>query len=199
MRPSPPPSPPLTQAEHWFRILAETMPVAIFVHREKLLYVNPAAEELTGYSAHELMSMGFQDLGEPLPVSRNASTPSSGQEDEAELWKIRRKDGQERWIRLTSGYVELDWQPASLVTAFDATAQELSAIALQDVRQRLAFAQQAARSVNWEWDPDTDALDTSELIDQLFGLSLHDQMASGSDFLRVNEPGAGSPPPAQGR
>ena len=188
MRPSPPPSPPLTQAEHWFRILAETMPVAIFVHREKLLYVNPAAEELTGYSAHELMSMGFQDLGEPLPVSRNASTPSSGQEDDAKLWKIRRKDGQERWIRLTSGYVELDWQPASLVTAFDATAQELSAIALQDVRQRLAFAQQAARSVNWEWDPDTDALDTSELIDQLFGLSLHDQIASGSDFLKLVHP-----------
>ena len=69
MRPSPPSSPSLTQAEHWFRILAETMPVAIFVHREKLLYVNPAAEQLTGYSAPELMGLGFQDLAEPMPTS----------------------------------------------------------------------------------------------------------------------------------
>ncbi len=169
MRPSPPPSPSLTQAEHWFRILAETMPVAIFVHRQKLLYVNPAAEAMTGYSAAELMDMGLHDLAEPLSTSGNGSAARSLAEDEAEIWKLRRKDGQERWIRLTSGYVELDWQPASLVTAFDVTVQEQSAIALHDVRQRLAFAQQAARSVTWEWDPDNDALTTSELIDQVFG------------------------------
>ena len=188
MRPTPPPPSPLTQAEHWFRILAETMPVAIFVHRERLLYVNPAAEELTGYSAPEMMGMGFQDLAEPLSVGGNGSTPPSQPEGDAELWKLRRKDGEERWIRLTSGYVELDWQPASLVTAFDVTAQEQSAIALHDVQQRLAFAQQAARSVTWEWDPDTDALSTSELIDQLFGLPLHDQISSGSAFLELVHP-----------
>ncbi len=188
MRPSPPPSPSLTQAEHWFRILAETMPVAIFVHREKLLYVNPAAEAMTGYSAPELMDMGLHDLAKPLSTSDNGSTARSLPEDEAEIWKLRRKDGQERWIRLTSGYVELDWQPATLVTAFDVTVQEQSAIALHDVRQRLAFAQQAARSVTWEWDPDNDALTTSELIDQVFGLPLHDQITSGRGFLELVHP-----------
>ena len=188
MRPSPPPSPSLTQAEHWFRILAETMPVAIFVHREKLLYVNPAAEAMTGYSAAELMDMGLHDLAKPLSTSGNGSTARSLSEDEAEIWKLRRKDGQERWIRLTSGYVELDWQPATLVTAFDVTVQEQSAIALHDVRQRLAFAQQAARSVTWEWDPDNDALTTSELIDQVFGLPLHDQITSGRGFLELVHP-----------
>ena len=188
MRPSPPPSPSLTQAEHWFRILAETMPVAIFVHRQKLLYVNPAAEAMTGYSAAELMDMGLHDLAEPLSTSGNGFAARSLPEDEAEIWKLRRKDGQERWIRLTSGYVELDWQPATLVTAFDVTVQEQSAIALHDVRQRLAFAQQAARSVTWEWDPDNDALTTSELIDQVFGLPLHDQLTSGRDFLELVHP-----------
>ena len=188
MRPSPPPSPSLTQAEHWFRILAETMPVAIFVHREKLLYVNPAAEAMTGYSAAELMDMGLHDLAKPLSTSGNGSRARSLPEDEAEIWKLRRKDGRERWIRLTSGYVELDWQPATLVTAFDVTVQEQSAIALHDVRQRLAFAQQAARSVTWEWDPDNDALTTSELIDQVFGLPLHDQITSGRGFLELVHP-----------
>jgi len=188
MRPSPPPSPPLTQAEHWFRILAETMPVAIFVHREKLLYVNPAAEELTGYSAPELMSMSFRDLAEPASTSGNGSAPPSDSEGDAPLWKIRRKDGQERWIRLTSGYVELDWQPATLVTAFDVTAQEQSASALHEVQQRLAFTQQAAGSVTWEWNQDTDALSTSELIDQLFDLPLRDQLRSGGAFLELVHP-----------
>mgnify|MGYP001815726028 CR=1 FL=1 len=188
MRPTPPPSPSLTQAEHWFRILAETMPVAIFVHRDKLLYVNPAAEALTGYSAPELMDMGLEDLVEPLSLSDNGSAAPSQPSGEAEVWKLQRKDGRERWIRLTSGYVELDWQPATLVTAFDVTAQEQSAIALHDVRQRLAFAQQAARSVTWEWDPESDDLDTSELIDQVFGLSLHDQIETGGDFLDMVHP-----------
>ena len=188
MRPSPPPSPPLTQAEHWFRILAETMPVAIFVHREKLLYVNPAAEQLTGYSAPELMGMGFQDLAEPIPRGGNGSTPPPALEDGAELWRLLRKDGQERWVRLTSAYVELDWEPASLVTAFDVTVQEQSAIALHDAQQRLSFAQQAARSVTWEWNPESDDLGTSELVDQLFGLPLHSRIRSGSDFLEFVHP-----------
>ena len=188
MRPSPPVSPSLTQAEHWFRILAETMPVAIFVHRDKLLYVNPAAEALTGYSAHELMDMGLQDLVEPLSISGNGSTAPSQPVGEADIWKMQCKDGRERWIRLTSGYVELDWQPATLVTAFDVTAQEQSAIALHEVRQRLAFAQQAARSVTWEWDPDSDALEVSELVDRVFGMPLHDQIQSGNEFLQIVHP-----------
>ena len=90
MRPTPPPSPSLTQAEHWFRILAETLPVAIFVHRDKLLYVNPAAEALTGYSAPELMDMGLQDLVEPLSVSGNGSTAPSQPVGEADIWRMRR-------------------------------------------------------------------------------------------------------------
>ena len=39
----------LTHAEHWFRILAETSPAAIFVYRDTILFANRAAVELTGY------------------------------------------------------------------------------------------------------------------------------------------------------
>src|SRR4051794_35139047 len=44
------------QTNDWFRTLAETTSTAIFVfHADRLLYVNPACEALTGYSAEELL------------------------------------------------------------------------------------------------------------------------------------------------
>ena len=56
------PSVQLAPSQEWFRVLAEATSTAIVVIRERLLYVNPACEVLTGYSHEELMALG--DPGE---------------------------------------------------------------------------------------------------------------------------------------
>src|SRR5690606_10413677 len=50
----------------WFRALAETTATAIFVYDvDHLLYVNRAAEELTGYDAEALTKLGVDELIAP--------------------------------------------------------------------------------------------------------------------------------------
>ena len=57
---------PVSETDQWFRILAESTSTAIFVYRaERFLYVNPACEVVTGYSAEELLERVPWDLSPP--------------------------------------------------------------------------------------------------------------------------------------
>jgi diguanylate cyclase (GGDEF)-like protein/PAS domain S-box-containing protein len=127
-----PAKPSLRETEPWFRILAETASTAIFVYRaERILYVNPACSELTGYSADELLTLlpwhlahpdsrqmlhehGLARLnGEPVPPRYEA--------------RMLTKDGQEKWIDLTSALIEMEGEaPAVVATAVDITERKLA-------------------------------------------------------------------------
>lgn len=180
MKPSPHSSGQLTHAEHWFRILAETSPAAILVFRDTILFANRAAVELTGYEEAELLDMSFEQL--------------LGDEDAAEektaqqTLKIRRKGGEARWVQCTSAYVEMDWQPATLLTAIDTTTQHQAKEQLEETRERFHQAQRAARWVTWEWNPRSDVLETSPFADSLFGMKVQDEVHSGADFLAMVHP-----------
>ena len=139
-------------SDPWFRALAETTSTAIFVYSDRVLYVNPATEELTGYTAEELLGQppwfvahpDHQALireraqgrlrGEPLPTRYE--------------FKILTKDGRERWIDATSVMIELDdlrgFGPAAMVTAVDITERKLAEESLRETNARLEKAQQAA-------------------------------------------------------
>lgn len=180
MKASPPSSDPLTQAEHWLRILAETSPAAIFVCREKILFVNRAAVDLTGFSAAELLQMTFDQILAPtLAGTDGVST------DEL---VIERQDGDQRWIRHSSAYIDMDWQPAALITAIDVTDQHRVRDELEDKQERFEVAQRTARWITWEWHPDTDQLYVSSFADSLFGFDVGDTVRSGEDFLRLLHP-----------
>jgi diguanylate cyclase (GGDEF)-like protein/PAS domain S-box-containing protein len=170
----------LTQAEHWFRILAETSPAAIFVFRDRILYANPAASELTGYSESELLQLSFDQL-----LESKIEDP----EDKIERTiRLVRKDGEIRSARSTSAYVELDWQPATMLSAIDVTAQLEAQAKLEEVSERLRLAQRVARWVTWEWVPDTDRLDTSPFADTLFGMNIQDDVQTGGAYLSLVHP-----------
>ncbi|MEJ2084873.1 MAG: PAS domain-containing protein [Acidobacteriota bacterium] len=62
MNPLPKSARSLSQPEHWLRILADSNPIAIFVCRESILFINRAAARLTGYGKSDLMRMRFDDL-----------------------------------------------------------------------------------------------------------------------------------------
>ena len=109
-----------------FRTLAETIAAAIFISQGKRLqYVNHAAETITGYARGELLSMNFRDLVHPdcreLVLNRGGARQGAAAQYEV---KILTKNGDERWLDITTATIEFDGMPASLVCAFDLTERK---------------------------------------------------------------------------
>lgn len=127
------------QSEARFRALAETSTAAIFIyHGEKFVYVNSAAEQLTGYTNNELLEKTFWELVHPdhlemiqqrrQAMERGESVPSRYE------FKIAAKDGTERWLDFAVSSINFEGAPASLGIALDMTTQKKLE---QQVRQSL--------------------------------------------------------------
>ncbi len=124
---------PVHETDRWFRILAESTSTSIFVYQaDRVLYVNPACEELTGYSSAELLAMAPWEVAEPeaQPVLRERiaarlrGDPSVPDRFET---RILTKDGRERWFDVTSATVALEGgEPIALQTAIDITDRKLA-------------------------------------------------------------------------
>ena len=116
----------LRASEEKFRTLAETITAAIFIHQgAKLLYVNPAAELISGYDRATLLQMDFWDLAHPdfrdlVKKQALARLQGDGSDVQNEL-KIIHKEGDSRWVHLTTGTIEFGGAPAVLGTIFDIT------------------------------------------------------------------------------
>jgi diguanylate cyclase (GGDEF)-like protein/PAS domain S-box-containing protein len=108
------------------RTIAETIACAIFISQgEQLNYVNHAAETITGYAREELLSMDFWDLVHPdcreLVLNRGGARQGDAEQYEV---KILTKNGDERWLDISTAMIEFDGMLASLVSAFDLTERK---------------------------------------------------------------------------
>lgn len=116
----------LQESELKFRTLAETMRAAIVIFRgEKFLYVNPAAESITGYTHDEFLRMDFSRIVHPeylsmvreREISRQMGKPVPAQYE----FKIITKNGEERWMMGTAGMIEYEGKPAAIGALLDIT------------------------------------------------------------------------------
>jgi diguanylate cyclase (GGDEF)-like protein/PAS domain S-box-containing protein len=122
---------PLRGTDGWFRILAESTATAVFVYQaDRVVYVNPACSELTGYTTAELLAMPPWGIVAPefealLRERINARMRGEAVPSRYEL-RIFTKDGRERWFDLTAATVEMeDGERAALATAVDITERRL--------------------------------------------------------------------------
>jgi PAS domain S-box-containing protein len=127
-----------------FQKLAELTASAIFIYQGmRFKYLNPAAEQLTGYSRQELIGIKVNELfpGNGKKGMRNLG----GQVQRGEIlssngeFRIMTKSGEERWVDLTTAPIDFNDKPAVIGTAFDITDHK-RAEELQDAVYRIAQA-----------------------------------------------------------
>jgi PAS domain S-box-containing protein len=117
----------LRESEAKFRLVAETAPCAIWILQgEKLVYVNCYAENLSGYSREELLSMNAWELVDPefrTMGEQRYSARLRGENPEPRYqFKIRTKAGELRWLDFSGARTNFEGKPAILATAFDISA-----------------------------------------------------------------------------
>ncbi len=116
----------LQESEAKFRTLAETTTAAIFIHQgQKLVYANPAAETMTGYTSKELLQEDFWALIHPeyqeLVRERGLARLRGEELPKDYEYKFIKKNGDECWVSMTAGFIEYGGKPAIIATLFDIT------------------------------------------------------------------------------
>ncbi|MBD1869809.1 PAS domain S-box protein [Leptolyngbya sp. FACHB-671] len=112
----------LQESEAKFRAVAETATSAIFIYQdEQFCYVNPATEQLTGYTQAELHTMKLWDLVDPdLLAYANRLEIQLGKpiflRHELEMMT---KVGEIRCLEIIATWAEFNSRPALIGTAFD--------------------------------------------------------------------------------
>jgi diguanylate cyclase (GGDEF)-like protein/PAS domain S-box-containing protein len=182
-----PAAPPGHESDSWFRALAETTSTAMLVFTaERYLYVNRAAEELTGYSAAELLQMTPPAIVHPdlQPLIRERLAARLRGDDVPGRYEVRivRRDGAERWIEVSAGLLAAD-EPTGLATAVDVTERKLAEVALRESSARLEMAQRAAGIVTWEWNLLSDEMVVSPHATEVLGCSPDELWKTGHEFL----------------
>ncbi|MHB1333720.1 MAG: putative bifunctional diguanylate cyclase/phosphodiesterase [Sulfuriferula sp.] len=119
----------LQASEVKFRTLTETTAAAIFIYQgDYIVYANPEAERISGYSAAELRNMPSWSLVHPdyreLAQVR-ADARMAGQEVPSRYeFPILTRAGEIRWLDFTAGPITYEGRQAGLGTAYDITERK---------------------------------------------------------------------------
>ena len=179
-------------ASEFAEALADTTPAVVLVFDERLRYANAAAAQALGRPTDELPGLDLEQLLHPESCELAAELldeldPARLELTPVEL-RVRRRGGDSRWLRLVVSPLELRGRVLILASGEDDTERRQAVADLRRSQESLRLVQRAARSVYWEWDPETDRLELSGFAEQLFGFALQRSAPSGADFAELVHP-----------
>jgi diguanylate cyclase (GGDEF)-like protein/PAS domain S-box-containing protein len=133
----------LRAQEENFRSLTESTGVAIFVLRDKIIYANPFAEQLTGYTLVELLEQRLPELlhrnDRDRVEARLDATLGGAARRSSEYDEVRglRKGGTPYWARVHTVAIKYQDAPAVLATLYDTSEQRHLEAVLAREKERL--------------------------------------------------------------
>ena len=176
----------------WLETVADSTVIGLFVHDfERLIWVNPAVEWITGYSHEELLALGPLDICDPeaRPLLEERIRDRQARRDPRPRRyevKVLRKDGGARWTEVTLSTIEYRGKLAGLGTVFDVTERKLAERALRASEERLQLAQQAGEIVVWDWDLGSDRIFFSPNARELLRVAAWESAPSREFFAHVH-------------
>ncbi|PKN19031.1 MAG: hypothetical protein CVU71_09635 [Deltaproteobacteria bacterium HGW-Deltaproteobacteria-6] len=116
----------LKESEEKFRSLAESTPAAVMLYQNsRWIYVNRAAEQMTGFSAEEFLNMNIWDIVHPDYLALVRERGRKRQQGEKTInryeFKIITKDGLEKWADLAGSSTMIGGRPAGIISVTDIT------------------------------------------------------------------------------
>ncbi|MCA9025496.1 MAG: response regulator [Planctomycetaceae bacterium] len=138
----------LLESERRFRTMAETLPamVAIFQGTGHS-YVNPACEQVTGYSQAELANLSFLTYVHPdfRELVKERSLARQRGEDVPDRYEIRivTKQGEDRWLDFAAASIDYDGRPGVLGTSIDITQRKKLEESLREAKEAAESASKA--------------------------------------------------------
>ncbi len=116
----------LQESEERFRKLAESTPMAILLYQDdRWVFINTAAERITGYSSTEMSKMNFWDIVHPdfkeLVEGRGKRRQAGQEEISSYEFMIITKSGKARWVMLNGTTTHFGGKPAGLINVIDIT------------------------------------------------------------------------------
>jgi len=141
--------------ENFIRSIAEENFVCIGVvyKNEKYLYVNPAITKLTGYSYDELMktipltTVHEDDISSTK--DRAVKRLSEGNPPSQYETRIRSKNGDIKWLEISTSPINFQGQEAALAIAFDITERKQAEEALRRSDERYRTLVNASWNLVW--------------------------------------------------
>lgn len=133
----------LQRSQQLFHALSETVAAGVILHRgSKLIYANPVAERLTGFTHDELLTMEYWELAHPDSrelAHQHGEARQRGEAMDAHFeYHINTKSDAETWVESSATLTEYQGEPAVLVTCVDITERKRAEAAQLHAQQILA-------------------------------------------------------------
>jgi len=127
----------LRESEEKFRVLSESSPFCILVTRkDRIVYANPAAVAVSGYTKEELRQMDYWGIIHPdyREMSREYAQARLRGEQAPSRYELSflTKSGEEKWIESYPLVIIYNGQPAILMTLIDITDRKAGEEALKE-------------------------------------------------------------------
>jgi len=166
----------LLASEEKFRTLAENTQAIIYILQEaKFVYVNPAMEQLIGYSSAELLQMHFWEVLHPdhLEMVHQRYQARIRGEDLPSGYeiKVRNRSGKTIWIFINNTFFTFQGKPSIIVSALDITSRKLAEEAMKQQNEYLAALFYNTPDGVAMCNNDNHIIDINERFKEMFGYS----------------------------
>lgn len=135
------------------------------------VFVNPAFCKMSGYAAEELLNLTVLDMKAKNQPQSSFYDSKESLEGTPIKVNLKRKDGTEYWTEIVGKNIEIENQKLVLGTIRDITERVKAEQALMDSEYLLRESQKVARIGSYILDINKGVWESSEVLDDLFGVN----------------------------